>query len=99
MLTTADCQLNDGVVMKNVMNDLKKAAYYPRRKVPKSPQQFEELEASSLFCGKCKQAVPVRKKLLLVLPEGEKFDYLCSRCGHSVGSKTSKEDSPLQFIK
>ena len=85
--------------MKNLMDDLKKAAYYPRRKVQKSPQQFEELEASSLFCGKCKQAVPVRKKLLLVLPEGEKFDYLCSLCGHSVGSKTSKEDSPLQFIK
>ena len=61
------------------------------------PQQFEELEASSLFCGKCKQAVPVRKKLLLVLPEGEKFDYLCAQCGNSVGSKTSKEDSSMQF--
>lgn len=85
--------------MKDFMDDLKKAAYYPRRKARKSPQQFEELEASSLFCAKCKQAVPVRKKLLLVLPEGEKFDYLCSRCGSPVGSKTSKEDSPLQFIK
>ena len=83
--------------MKNFMNDIKKAAYYPRRKAPKSPQQFEELEASSLFCGKCKQAVPVRKKLLLVLPEGEKFDYLCAQCGNSVGSKTSKEDSSMQF--
>lgn len=81
------------------MDDLKKAAFYPRRRAPKSPQQFEELEASSLFCAKCKQAVPVRKKLLLVLPEGEKFDYLCSQCGNPVGSKTSKEESPLQFIK
>ncbi len=85
--------------MKNLMDELKKAAYYPRRKAPKSPQQFEDLEASALFCPKCKQAVPVRKKLLLVLPEGEKFDYLCSQCGRSVGSKTSKEDPPLQFIK
>ena len=85
--------------MKNLMEDLKKAAYYQRRKAPKSPQQFEELEASSLFCAKCKQAVPVRKKLLLVLPEGEKFDYLCAQCGNSVGSKTSKEDerSGLHF--
>jgi hypothetical protein len=85
--------------MKNFMDDLKKAAYYPRPKARKSPQQFEDLEASSLFCPKCKQAVPVRKKLLLVLPEGEKFDYLCSQCGSAVGSKTSKEDTPLQFIK
>jgi len=81
--------------MKNFMEDIKKAAYSPRRKAPKSRQQFEELEASSLFCGKCKQAVPVRKKLLLVLPEGEKFDYLCAQCGNSVGSKTSKEDPSL----
>ena len=81
--------------MKNFMNDFKKTDYYPRQKTRKSPQQFEELEASSLFCGQCKKAVPVRKKLLLVLPEGEKFDYLCAQCGNSVGSKTSKEDSPL----
>lgn len=81
--------------MKNFKEDMKKAVYYPRRKAPPAPQQFEELEASSLFCGKCKQAVPVRKKLLLVLPEGEKFDYLCAQCGNSVGSKTSKEDSSL----
>ena len=77
--------------MKNLMDEIKKSAYYPRRKAPESQQQFEELEASALFCAKCKQAVPVRKKLLLVLPEGEKFDYLCAQCGNSVGSKTSKE--------
>ena len=86
--------------MKNLMDEIQKSAHYPRRKARKSPQQFEELEASALFCAKCKQAVPVRKKLLLVLPEGEKFDYLCARCGNSVGSKTSKESlegSDLHF--
>lgn len=84
--------------MKNLMEELKKSAYYKRPKQPKPSQQFEELEASSLFCGKCKEAVPVRKKLLLVLPEGEKFEYLCTKCGSSVGSKTSKEESPMHFV-
>ena len=85
--------------MKNLMEELKKSAYYKKNpKRPKPSQQFEELEASSLFCPKCKTAVPVRKKLLLILPEGEKFEYLCTQCGSSVGSKTSKEDSPLHFV-
>ena len=84
--------------MKNLMEELKKSAYYKKSKQRKPSQQFEELEASSLFCPKCKTAVPVRKKLLLVLPEGEKLEYLCTQCGSSVGSKTSKEDSPLHFV-
>jgi DNA-directed RNA polymerase subunit RPC12/RpoP len=84
--------------MKNLIEELKKSAYYNRPKQPKPSRQFEELEASSLFCPKCKAAVPVRKKLLLVLPEGEKFEYLCTQCGSSVGSKTSKEDTPMNFV-
>ena len=42
---------------------------------------FSELEASSLFCPRCKQANPVRKRLLLVWPSGNKYDYLCAECG------------------
>jgi hypothetical protein len=91
-------QPDPGATMKNLMEELKKSAYYKRPKQPKPSQQFEELEASSLFCVKCKEAVPVRKKLLLVLPEGEKFEYLCTQCGNSVGSKTSKEESPMHFV-
>ena len=84
--------------MKNLMEELKKSAYRKTPKRPKPSHQFEELEASSLFCPKCKTAVPVRKKLLFVLPEGDKYEYLCTQCGSSVGSKTSKEDSPLHFV-
>ena len=51
-------------------------------------QQFENLEAVSLYCLRCKAAMPVRKRLLLVLPESEMFEYLCARCGASVGKKT-----------
>jgi hypothetical protein len=30
---------------------------------------------------------PVREKLLLVLPDREIFDYLCSECASSVGQR------------
>jgi len=34
--------------------------------------------------------MPVRQRLLLVLPEGELYDYTCQKCNSSVGSKTEK---------
>jgi hypothetical protein len=65
----------------------------------KKPSSFEELEASALFCPKCKEAVPVRKRLLLALPQGDKYDYLCVYCGSQVGSKlVSGEDNNLKLI-
>jgi hypothetical protein len=90
--------LNRRERMKNAFDQLKQSMNPARHRSTVNPsRQFEELEASSLFCGRCKQAMPVRKKLLLVLPEGEKYDYLCARCGSPVGSKTSREDSSLRF--
>jgi hypothetical protein len=50
-------------------------------------QQFENFTASSLYCEKCKAAMPVRERLLLVLPDKEIFDYLCTECGTSVGRR------------
>ena len=50
-------------------------------------QQFENFTASSLYCEKCKQAMPVRERLLLVLPDKEIYDYLCTGCASSVGSR------------
>lgn len=84
--------------MKKTMDVLNRSLRYQRRKVAKPPQQFKEFEATMLFCPKCKEAVPVRSKLLLVLPEGDKYDYLCTRCGNSIGSKITKEEIPIQFI-
>ena len=52
-----------------------------------SQQQFESLTASSLYCDKCKAAMPVRERLLLILPDKELFDYLCTGCGSSVGQR------------
>ncbi len=31
--------------------------------------------------------MPVRERLLLVLPDREIFDYLCAECGSSVGRR------------
>jgi hypothetical protein len=50
-------------------------------------QQFENFTASSLYCDKCKAAMPVRERLLLVLPDKEIYDYLCTGCASSVGSR------------
>jgi hypothetical protein len=56
-----------------------------------APQQhFDQMEASLLFCPKCRRAMPVRKRLLLVLPEGEKFDYVCTQCGSVAGDKIER---------
>lgn len=49
--------------------------------------QFESLRASSLYCQRCGQAMPVRERLLLVLPDKEIYDYLCAGCANSVGQR------------
>ena len=59
---------------------------------------FEQLEATSLYCPKCKAAVPVRKRLLLVLPEGDEYEYLCAYCSSSVGMKIDKGTPHAEFI-
>jgi len=46
--------------------------------------QFENLRASSLYCQKCVRAMPVRESLLLVLPDKEIYDYLCTGCSSSL---------------
>jgi len=33
-------------------------------------------------------ATPTRERLLLVLPSGNLYEYLCQQCGTSTGSKT-----------
>jgi hypothetical protein len=59
---------------------------------------FEQFEATSLYCAQCKSAVPVRKRLLLVLPEGDQYEYLCAYCSASVGTKTEKNAPQIELI-
>ncbi len=56
-------------------------------RVPPGQSQFKTLRASSLYCQKCQKAMPVRERLLLVLPEKEIYDYLCTGCASSVGQR------------
>jgi ribosomal protein L37AE/L43A len=54
---------------------------------------FERIEASLLACPQCKRAVQVRKRLLLILPEGDEYEYVCPHCGSTCG--TTVERAPL----
>ena len=50
-------------------------------------ETYRDFDATELYCPRCKRAVRVRKRLLLILPQGEKYDYSCVFCGTSVGDK------------
>ena len=60
---------------------------------------FDQFEATELYCPRCKAAVPVRKFLLLVLPEGEKYEYRCQYCGTAVGDKLDKSNDFYEILK
>jgi len=59
---------------------------------------FEEFEATSLYCPRCGRAVPVRKRLLLVLIDGEIYEYICAYCSESLGSKTVKGGEQVEVL-
>jgi len=52
---------------------------------------YREMEAAELYCPKCKRATPVRKKMLLALSDGDKYDYVCAVCGEVIGAKMDKK--------
>jgi len=58
-------------------------------------ENYKDFDATELYCPRCKRAVKLRKRLLLILPQGEKYDYSCAFCGMSVGDKlgTMKDKS------
>jgi len=58
---------------------------------PPQPQgDFQELEATELYCPQCGRAVPVNKFLLLILPDGDRYEYRCKHCGTKVGDKIDR---------
>lgn len=59
---------------------------------------YRSLEASEMFCQRCRQARPVRQHLLLVLPTGNKYDYRCAVCANSVGSKMDSDASDFSSL-
>lgn len=64
-----------------------------------TPQDaYDQFDAVSLFCPKCKQAMPVRKRLLLILPTGNKYEYLCARCSTSLGTKLDSDNKDFKIV-
>jgi uncharacterized Zn finger protein len=62
-------------------------------------KQYDDFDATELYCPKCKRAVPVRKRLLLILPDGDKYDYYCPYCGTSLGEKlVTQRDKPFSVL-
>lgn len=60
---------------------------------------FDQLEAMELYCPRCRRAVPVRKFLLLILPDGDKYEYRCQYCGAKVGDKMDKTGQYYGVLK
>jgi len=53
-------------------------------------RQYDDFKAAALYCAQCGRSMPVRERLLLVLPDGYLFEYVCSGCGLGVGEKKVK---------
>ena len=71
---------------------------YSRR--PVEPRaDFEEFEATELYCPSCGRAVRVRKFLLLILPDGDRYEYRCQFCGTKVGDKIDKSGQFYGVLK
>lgn len=63
---------------------------YTARQAKQEQDSYRDFNAAELYCPKCGRAMPVREKLLLILAEGDLYDYTCTGCGTSVGSKTAR---------
>lgn len=53
-------------------------------------KQYEDFQATYLYCNKCSSSMPVRERLLLILPDGYLYNYICINCGQIVGDKKTK---------
>ena len=85
---------------KMMGGDARQDCGLPILKMPPNAQKdFEDLEASELYCSTCKRAMPVRKRLFLVLLDKEIFDYICTRCGSVVGKKEQPWRKPAQWSR
>ena len=61
-------------------------------------KQYEDFKATALYCNNCRKSMPVRERLLLVLPDGYLYEYLCVRCAEVVGEKKVKRNSRDKLI-
>jgi transposase-like protein len=69
-----------------------------RRAARPAAPQYQDFQATALYCPRCRAAMPVRSRLLLVLPDGELHEYLCQVCASSLGTKTVKNAQEMQLF-
>lgn len=72
---------------KKSFQSLQNSAYAPYQAAEDTPAQFEEFRAARLYCPDCRMSVEVRERLLLVVPDGELYDYTCVHCGALLGDR------------
>ena len=53
-----------------------------------SKGQYDDFVATELYCAHCKASMPVKQRLILVLPDGYLYEYICPQCGEMLGDKT-----------
>jgi len=73
--------------------------YSPPGEQRQEQSSYKEFEAAELYCPKCGKAVPVTKFLLLILPEGDKYEYRCRYCGSPVGDKIDRDGQYYSLLK
>ena len=81
------------------MNMQEQFRYSSVNKKEQDRSTFGEFEATELYCPKCGKAVPVNKFLLLVLPDGDKYEYRCRFCGTAVGDKIDRHGQYYSILK
>jgi uncharacterized Zn finger protein len=57
--------------------------------------QYKDFVATRLYCHDCGASMPVVERLLLILPDGYFYEYICQNCGEVLGDKKvslNKED-------
>ena len=70
----------------------------PYRPVRPPRDSFEQFNATELYCPRCGRAMPVRPRLFLVLPEGDRYTYHCAGCGDVLGQKLARP-APLTVAR
>lgn len=59
--------------------------------------QGPQLSASELYCPTCRKPQAVRERLLLILPDGELYEYQCSVCRTPVGERRTRDVRPVRL--
>lgn len=49
--------------------------------------QYKDFTATRLYCDNCGCSMSVKERLLLILPDGYLYEYICVGCGKTVGDK------------